>query len=130
MNSFVITIRRPYTDHIVEHTKKFEIRTRIPKNLAKGDKIYVTEAGTQGDIYFSFIVGNIIRIQPSNAWPKFGQNLLGVSFKEFYEYTKNYPYIYLIEITQIELICAGFNISDMSIKRPPMWFARVKWSVQ
>ena len=126
MNNFVITIRRPYTKRIIKRTKRFEIRTRIPKDLEKGSKIYVVEAGTHGEIFFSFIVGSIINIDPWDAWLQYGHEDLGVSLDDYYEYTKESKSIYLIEITNIESFPGGFNLRDMSIKHPPMWFARVK----
>lgn len=126
MNNFVITIRRPYTYRILKRTKRFEIRTRVPKDLEKGSKIYVVEAGTHGEIFFSFIVGSIIKIAPYDAWQQYGHEDLGVSVEDFHNYTKNSLYIYLIEITNIETFPGGFNLRDMSIKRPPMWFVRVK----
>lgn len=126
MNNFVITIRKPYTKLILKKTKKFEIRTRIPKDLEKGSRIFVVEAGTHGAIFFSFIVGNIIKIAPYDAWQQYGLEYLGVSVEDFHNYTKNSLNIYLIEITNLWTYPGGFNLCEMSIKRPPMWFARVK----
>lgn len=126
MNNFVITIRKPYTKRILKRTKKFEIRTRIPKDLEKGDKIYVVEAGTHGGIFFYFIVRSIIKINPWDAWLQYGHKDLGVSLEDFYQYTKNSKFIYLIEIGIIDSTYGCFNIRDMNIKRPPMWFTRVK----
>ena len=63
MTGIIYPIHKCFNDLIFNRVKTFEFRTRIPKNLTTGTKIYIYETAKQGGckmVVGEFTVGNII----------------------------------------------------------------------
>lgn len=125
MNQFICSIQFPYTEYIIQGHKIYEIRTKIPKNLKTGDRIYVVESGTHGKILFHFLVGKILMIDPELAWARYNFQL-GISLEKFRQYVNGKDKIFLIEITSISNTFHHFNVADLGFKRAPNWFYKLK----
>lgn len=124
MNQFICSIQHPYTEYILHCHKLYEIRTRIPKDMKTGDRIYVVESGSHGKIRLHFLVGKIIEIEPKLAWRRY-EFELGISYENFKKYTDGKDKIFLIEITNVRNLNFYCNVSDLGYKRAPNWF--YKW---
>lgn len=124
MNQFICSIKYPYTKYILQHHKLYEIRTKIPKDMKTGDRIFVVESGSHGQIPFHFLVGNIIEIEPKLAWQRY-HLLLGIPIEDFKLYVDGKDKIYLIEITNLYNLYYCLSVSDFGFSRAPNWF--YKW---
>lgn len=124
MNQFICSIQYPYTERILHHHKLYEIRTKIPKDMKTGDRIFVVESNSHGKIRFHFLVGDIIEIEPRLAWSRY-HFLLGIPYNKFMKYVEGRDKIFLIEITNLSNTFYHFSVSDLGFKRAPNWF--YKW---
>lgn len=105
--------------------KSMEIRTRLPKYLSKGDKVFVCVSGSKGKVPFSFKVVDRIECSPEYAWHYFATRM-GVTVDEFYGYVSGRYRIHLIVIGDLQVYDEPLCIYEMGLNRPPLWFSEIK----
>lgn len=124
MANWLITIKEPYLHRIVDGTKLYEIRTRVPSSLKRGDTIFVVQSGSSGKIVISFDVAGIYRYTPSFIWAAYWRGL-GIKLLDYQSYTRDRRYVYMIEVQNVRKFDNCPNICDISMKRAPQWFTRI-----
>ena len=119
----MITIKEPYADAIRRGEKKFEIRKRIPKSLAKGDTILVCVGRNGGYVEFSFRVSSVVSMPLMHFWSEYGR-MLCISWNNFWEYAGGRQVIYALGIECVEEM-GHISVEDFGVSRPPQSFAKV-----
>lgn len=127
-NYFVLAIHKAYLDAIIDGRKKFEIRTRIPRDLKKGDWLFLVETKTNGKIQSAAKVKDIHKGRPEDLWREHQQHL-DVTSREWTDYTRDRTIVYLIEfetITDVRTKNHKHNyITYLGLNRTPQWFQRL-----
>ena len=122
--NWCISLKQKYANAILEERKTIEIRTRVPKNLCKDDLIFVCISGSHGMIPFSFRVRRKMLRGTNFAWHAYN-DLMGISIDDYERYTAGRDLIWLIEIKDLQVYDQPLNISELNIKRAPLWFTRI-----
>lgn len=122
--NWCICLKKKFADAILEGRKDVELRTRVPKSLCEGDRIFVCVSGTHGQIPFSFKVKWIGKYGRGFAWKVFEKNMC-VSLNEFRNYTKCSIYVYIIKFESVRIYDHPLSIDELGLKIPPMWFNMV-----
>ena len=124
MNVWMITLEEKYCKAILEGRKKFELRTRIPKDLAASDAILVCKKGSKGLVPFFFLVDAISICSPQIMW-SLNHRRLAIDVKDYLEYTKGKSRVYGLRIGYMYRYDHEMNISDFWVQKPPRWFTQV-----
>lgn len=122
--NWCICLKKKFADAILERRKDVELRTRLPKFLSKGDRVFVCVSGTHGQIPFSFVVKWKAMYSTEFVWRNFEKNLC-VSPYEFKKYTDANPFVYLIGIESVRIYKYPLSLDELHLKTPPMWFTLV-----
>lgn len=122
---WIITIKEEYIEKILNGTKRYEVRTRIPKELEIDDRIFVCKPKTQGKIVAMFEVTCVYRLGKIGAW-ELKKWWLGMSEKEYFEYVFAKDIVYLIKVKNAKSIEKPIYVKELGIKKAPQWFAKVK----
>lgn len=124
MSNWLITIKEPYVRRIIEGTKLYEIRTKVPNSLKHGDTIFVVQSASLGKIVFSFDVAGIYRENPAYIWAAHWR-FLGVKLLDFQSYVRDRRYVYMIKIQNVRKFNNCPNIHEISMKKAPQWFTKI-----
>lgn len=122
--NWCVSLKQKYAERILDGRKTIEIRTRLPKFLSKGDKIFVCTSGSCGQIRFSFRVRRKIFVDPEIAW-KYYKYQMCISRVDYEKYIGGRSFVWLVEIEGLQVYNPPHNITELNIKRPPMWFTFV-----
>ncbi len=95
----LISINYSHIEKIENNIKKYELRKRIYRRKIK--YIYVHSSGKYKNIVGRFIPLEIINNYPDTIWNKLN-SFLGITEKEFKNYTSNNNTIYAIKIGSYE----------------------------
>lgn len=121
---WMITLEEKYCNAILEGRKEFEIRTRIPKNLAAGDAVLVCQKGSKGIVPFYFVVDAIAVCSPLVMW-SVHHHRLAIDESDYLKYTKGRRLVYGLRIRHVYQYNYEVNISDFGVDKAPQWFCVV-----
>ena len=121
---WMITLEKKYCNAILDGRKKFELRTRIPKNLAAGDTVLVCEKGSKGIVPFYFVIDAIAVCSPLVMWSVY-HHRLAIDEADYLKYTKGRKFVYGLRIRYVYRYNYEVNISDFGVPRAPQWFSVV-----
>lgn len=124
MMVWMITLEEKYCKAILEGRKEFELRTRIPQNLAAGDAILVCKKGSKGLVPFFFVVDAIAVCSPRDVWCVH-HHQLAIDVKDYLEYTKGRSLVYGLHVRYVYRYDHELNISVFWVQKPPQWFTQV-----
>ena len=122
--NWCVSLKQKYAERILDGRKTIEIRTRLPRFLSKGDKIFVCTSGSCGQIHFSFRVRRKNFVDPEIAW-KYYWDQMCISRVDYEKYIGGRSFVWLVEIEGLQVYNPPHNIKELNIKRPPMWFTLV-----
>lgn len=124
-NYYVLALHERFLNALIEGRKKFEIRTRIPSDIRKGDWLFLVQTGTHGKIQSAARIKRIYANNPAILWAEHQQEL-GITLEEYQDYTKGREQIYLLEFDQItDARSSRDTIKKLGLKRTPQWFQRI-----
>lgn len=126
-NYYVLAVKKPYLDAIIDGRKKYEIRTRVPRELSKGDWIFLVESGSGGKIQAAARVDRVLLVSQDWFYDKHAPELC-ISREDYYNYTlrRGYQFIYAISFSQVtDGRQRRDYISKLGLKRTPQWFQRI-----
>lgn len=123
--SWAMTLKPMYVEAIRGGFKRYEVRTKIPRELYPGDRIFVVRSASGGKVVFCIVVDKIYRFTPIKAWSLFSY-AYGISQEEYDKYTRGRFRVYLIKFGKIEEMPEGMTIRDLGLKIAPQWFQRIK----
>lgn len=124
-NYYVLAVRQPYLDRLIQKTKTIEVRTRIPTELKKGDWLFLVETGTHGKIQSAAQIKRIICKHPFEFWADYHETL-GITLEDFKKYTSGRNLIFGLQLSPVTDGRKGRDyISKLGLKRTPQWFQRI-----
>ena len=126
--TWCISLKPEYASAIMEGRKKIEVRTRLPKYLSGGDRVFVCVTGTKGKIPFSFKVAWWGMGRPKRTWRLFKKDMC-VSLSEFDRYTSGRSWVCLMGIENVQICYHPLSVDELGLKTSPLWFARVSKEV-
>lgn len=121
--NYIISIKHLYAERIYYGTKKYEIRTRIPK-LQRYDYIFIYEPKPIALITGVIIVTNILKLTPQAAWDT-KAHVLGITKDNFDEYCKSKEFIYLIGCDEVVKFNKPGTLSYFGFIHAPQWFVKI-----
>lgn len=122
---WIITIKEKYIKKILNGTKLYEVRTKIPKELRMDDRIFVCEPKTSGKVVAMFEVSGIYSYAKFGAWG-LHRFWMGIEEKEYFKYVQNKSIVHLIKVKNVKSIEKPHYITEFGLKKAPQWFAKVK----
>lgn len=126
-NYYVLAVKKPYLDAIIDGSKKYEIRTRIPRNLSKGDWLFLVESGSGGKIQAAAKVDRV-RFVPADVFYEEHAPELCITREDYYDYTLRHGHkdIYAISFSQVtDARSRRDYLIKLGLNRTPQWFQRV-----
>lgn len=121
---FVITVAPQYVAAMKSRKKHFELRTRIPVDLSRGDHIYVVEARTGGEVMLLLRVREVLCNTPDDMYRRCGYGM-SISRADYDKYVEGRTKVFAIAFEVEEQGCPLMHISDLGLKKAPQWFTRV-----
>lgn len=122
---WIITIKEEYIYKILNGIKKYEVRTRIPKELEVGDRIFVCKPKMSGKIVARFDVSGVYKYGKFGAW-ELKSWYLGIKKEEYFKYVHDKSVVYLIGIENARSIEKPLFVKDFGMEKAPQWFAKCK----
>lgn len=122
MSKIIIAIKPKYVKSIIEGSKKYELRTRIPKR--KIDKLIVYETSPISKITCEVEVISIIKMNIDDLYKKTSK-YSQLSKEEFYSYFKNKTICYAYQLGKVTVYKKAKSISDFNLKGPIQSFAYI-----
>lgn len=122
---WIVTIKKEYVDKIINGTKLYEVRKKVPSELRPNDVVYICEGKSGGKVVAKFKVEAISKYGKFGAWIM-KSRYLGIKKEDYYKYLHGQPCVLLIRIKCLVEIKDELNVTMLGVKRAPQWFARVE----
>lgn len=122
-DEIILSIHPEFVKKIIDGTKKYEYRRRIPKKDIT--KIYIYETCPTKKIIGEVRVAEIIKEEPSNLW-KLTKQQSGIKKKFFDEYFKGLSIAYAYKIDDLLIYDKPRDLSDYGLKQAPQSYAYVR----
>ena len=115
----LMSIRQPYTDLILDGTKKVELR-RVPM---KRDitHVIIYESGGTGRVVGYFEVSHVIEDAPATIWRRF-RGVTGLKKSQFDDYYSGRDVAVAIGVKRAVRLKTPRSLADFQIDRPPQSF--------
>ena len=81
----VLAIHGRFASAILNGTKAYELRKRLPKGLSAGDRVYLYETAPTSAIVGAFTIAKVLKLSVPEAWQTVGAGL-GITKEEFDSY--------------------------------------------
>lgn len=115
---WIVTLHRQFIKSILSGDKTLEVRTRIPKSLRVGDRIYCVEAGSHGKIRLCFTVSDIVSTDPEMLWDSYAGRIQ-VNYLAYSEYFKGRTQAFGIGISNVT------PLKNRDTDFIPQWFKKI-----
>lgn len=120
---WIITIKREYLDKILSGEKRVEFRTRLPRKLSRGDRVFCVGSGTCGRVISAFYVEGVVAYGINAMWDRYS-NCGCISRSDFFEYFSGRNIAYAMRIAHVIRIDGNLNVRQLGLSGAPQWFAR------
>lgn len=123
MKSLLLSIKPRFANEIYAHRKLIELRKRQP-NVPNGTPVYMYETLPIGKITGLFTYKGCIVEQKERFWEQYG-NLTCVTKEEFFEYYKDYAFVYGWKIDNAMKFERGITLGVFNMEKAPQSYAIV-----
>ena len=123
MAVYMISLKPEYANAILQHKKKYEVRTRIP-NLLENDIIYMYVTAPISKVVGMFEVDSLIIGSPTWLYSMYYKKMC-ISPNDYAKYVGERKQIKLIKIKNERKFAYPLELKKYHIKRPPQWFTKV-----
>lgn len=124
INDWVMSLKPQYVEAMRKGLMSYVIRSRLPRELQPGDRVFVVESGSGGKVVLCLVLGERVMYTPELAWYRY-QGALGITEEEYKKYTRDKDRIYLLRILVIEEMPEGMTVRDLGFPKAPTWFYRI-----
>lgn len=121
---WLMTIEKKYIQEILAGRKRIELRTRIPRDMGRGDYLFVVEKGSGGLIVLKMKVVAINRLHPSLMYNSY-RDMLCIEKEDYFRYVMGRTFVYGILLSEVEKLKSPVPCNTLGIQRPPHWFVDV-----
>lgn len=119
MTSALISIHPQYAERIYKGEKRFEFRTRQPKQEVS--RIYIYETAPVGAVTGFAEVGGVLSASPSMVWD-ITRHEAGITRDAYREYFKNRKLANAYILGDVHRYSAPINLRQLGVSRPPQSF--------
>ena len=123
--NIILPINPKHVKKIISGEKKYEYRTRIPKNPV--DKIIIYETTPTKKIVAEAEIIEIISLPPKKLWEE-TKNFSGITKEFFDQYFKNKDIAYAYRLGKIKVYDTPLDLSNFGLKDVPQSFVYQKSS--
>ena len=129
MNNFIFSIKPKHANNIYKKLKLWEFRTRLPKDLHAGDRIWLYETSPVKQITGYFMVNNVFNAaSPSHNvfamfWNHVKSGAEGTSFEDLKEYFLGKG-PKAVRIKDVYKLSNPIPTDQVGWKRPPQNFCK------
>ena len=124
MKDYAITLPCNLIEEIARKNKRFEIRTRVPRELVTGSRIIVIQKGTKGKCRLQLRVKEVHLVDWLTGWSQW-KDWAGIPFDWYENYVAGRQQMYWIEFAYEGFFDEGVCIEDFGIGNIPQWFSIV-----
>lgn len=117
--NIILPINPKHVRKIISGKKKYEYRTRIPKNPV--DKIVIYETAPTKKIVAEAEIIEIISLPPKTLWEE-TKDFSGITKEFFDQYFKNKDIAYAYKLGKIKVYDTPLDLSDFGLKSVPQSF--------
>lgn len=122
MCTLVLSIKPEYLQRILDGTKKYEFRKRIPKEKVSKLVFYCT-APTQQIVAWANVL-DIISASPAEIWKQTSE-VAGISAEKYNEYFEGCERAYAYRLGNVCQYDAPKSLEDFDLTAPPQSFVYV-----
>lgn len=95
----VLAIRPRFASAILDGSKTYELRKRLPKGLRSGDLVYLYETAPTSAMVGAFTIADVLPISPDDAWEQVGQGF-AISKTEFDTYVNGAKQVVALKVDE------------------------------
>ena len=117
--NIILPINPKHVKKIISDEKKYEYRTRIPKNPV--DKIIIYETAPTKKVVAEAEIIEIISLPPKTLWEE-TKDFSGITKEFFDQYFKNKDIAYAYKLGKIKVYDTPLDLSDFGLKSVPQSF--------
>ena len=117
--NIILPINPKHVKKIISGEKKYEYRTRIPKNSV--DKIIIYETAPTKKIVAEAEIIEIISLPPKTLWEE-TKDFSGITKKFFDQYFKDKDIAYAYKLGKIKVYDTPLDLSDFGLESVPQSF--------
>lgn len=96
----IMSIKPQYADKILNGTKKFEFRKRVPKRINEIDKVFIYSSFPIQMVIGHFTVKKVYKMNPLELWLHTWKQA-GIGINDFQKYFQDKEFGYAIEIDEV-----------------------------
>ncbi len=122
MCTLMLAIKPEYLQRILDGTKKYEFRKRIPKEKVSKLVFYCT-APTQKIVAWADVLG-VISAPPAEIWERTSE-VAGISAEKYNEYFEGCERAYAYRLGNVCRFDAPKSLREFGLTAPPQSFAYV-----
>ena len=123
MNAILLSIKPAYVEKILNGTKKYEYRKRLPRKDI--DIIYIYSTYPEKKVVGTVKITSCLSAPPSVLWEKTKSNA-GISRLKYREYFKGCKKAYAYELGAVNVFDEAKQLSDYGINVAPQSFMYIK----
>lgn len=121
-NKIILAIKPKYVDEILAGIKRYEYRTRVPKNPIS--TIYIYETAPMKKVVAEVQVIKILALSPNDLWEE-TQKFSGITKQFFDEYFFDRKIAYAYKLGAIKVYEKPLELENFGLKKAPQSFAYV-----
>lgn len=119
----MLSIKPKFVQAIFGRTKKYEFRTREPKQNV--DEVLIYETAPVSKVVGSFTVKRVI-VETPKAMRKLTAEYSGLTGKEYWEYYRSKDKAVAFEIGEVVRFARPKPLSEFGVKTPPQSYVYLK----
>lgn len=123
MSAILLSIKPEYAHKILEGTKKFEFRRKIPAKVI--DKIIIYSTAPECKVIGEASINGIIKKAPTPLWEE-TKNFAGISRTAYRKYFHGCQVAYAFCIKEVTVYQQVKELSDFGISYSPQSFIYIK----
>lgn len=121
----MISLERKYELLFRQLRKRIEVRTRVPRDLKRGDWVMCCRVASGGVVPIALRVAAIERVL-GDQWPYFDYNAACLLPNELCRYIGSRVFFYGIHVDKVVVFEVIYKLGDFGLMKSPQWFSCVR----
>ena len=120
MNCVILSIKPKYAKAILDGTKTFEIRKRVPR-FNEGTTVFLYETAPVSAITGYFVYTGFVCAEKASFYRYHGTKL-GISYQGYMDYLKDQKYVHAWRISNATRLNQPITPSELNIAKIPQFY--------